>query len=168
MERRFPPLKTRQPDNQRHSVLSGPKLGFKVSYLSTSALGQRTYPRAWAGSSRPIHFSCGPRRHCCSLGCSLQVSAQFTLLCLQGGEKTKQSWQLSNAGTYVNTHRGVNTLAPPTPGPGHSCHFRTPSRAPAPCQSSTWPSVHPDLPLPRLSNFRVSCRLSKANCTAIT
>ena len=130
----------------------------------TSALGQKPCPRTWAGSSGPVHFSCGAGLHCFSLSCSLQISTQFTLLCLQEvKKKTKPSWQLSIRGTYVNTRRRVNTLAPPTPG--HSGHFRTPSRTPA-----SFPGLNLAICSPRptplgLSNFRVSCRWSKANST---
>lgn len=49
--------------------------------------------------------------------------------CRKLKKKTKPSWQLSIRGTYVNTRSRVNTLAPPTPG--HSGHFRTPSRTTA-------------------------------------
>ena len=134
----------------------------------TSAMGHRPCPRAWAGSRGPVHFRCSLQVHCFSLGCSLQISAQFTHSTLPAGrkKKTKPSYRLSIRGTHDNTHKGKTPLlllSLVTPATSESLPELQP-----PSQGSTWPSVHPDLPLLELSNFRVSCRLSKANSSTIT
>lgn len=149
---------------RRHFTFLVPRLGFEGSYLSngTQALPQGLGRLTWASSF--------PLQSTTSLLLSGLLSADLSTIhsTLPAGrkKKTKPGYRLSIRGTHDNTHRGktplllLSLVTPATSEP-------LPELQP-PSQGSTWPSVHPDLPLLELSNFRVSCRLSKANSSTIT
>ena len=150
---------------RRHFTFLVPRLGFEGSYLSdgTQALPQGLGRLTWASSFQLQSTT--------SLLLSGLLSADLSTIhsTLPAGRKKKKQSQVpgwaSEAHMLIYTGGKTPLLLPSVVTPATSEPL--PELQP-PSQGSTWPSVHPDLPFLELSNFRVSCRLSKANSSTIT